>query len=324
MPRVLPSGAPMDRFQEAVSEVARTTAEAQLEIIERSVAQLVRRELAALAAGEPEAERGSSWLGGGRAAARSAGAGEVVGPAAAPGVRFAPVLRTDAQLTAGRVTYFMGTNPDTIWEASMLVGLPIMGRVGTVILSMGFFSSTFMQVFVILMLSKGMVQVPIHKAQKLLLWPIYPLSGGPDGKLKAPMENSGSSLPALPFMCLSSMLLWMFIVARDIRHTLNFVSAVCSLPRGETVLARSSDMHGLVSVSLPRLLLTVFITSMRLSIACTLLVIGSQRLNAARVPTDLLLSAATLGFALDVPRRAWAWGIAVQRLVRSSLNWNRE
>lgn len=309
----------MDRFQEAVSEVARTTAEAQLEIIERSVAQLVRRELAALAAGEPEPERGSSW--GWRSTAAPSGTSEG-GPA--PGVRFAPVIRADTHIPAGRVASFIGSHPDTIWEASMLVGLPIIGHVGTVILTLGFFSSAFMQVFVISMLSKGVVQMPLNKDRQVLLWPSMSLLHLGWNSTGDPSESASVFLPALPLLCILSVLLWVFIVARDVRHTLTFVSAICSLPRGTTQLARASDMHVLVSVSLQRLLLIVFVTSMRLSIACTLLIVGSQRLNAARIPTDLLLSAATLGFALDVPRRAWAWGVAVHRLGQNSLGGHRE
>lgn len=341
----------MDHFQEAVSEVARSTAEAQLKVIENSIAAMVRREIAAVAAGGPlpplRSQGSDSSLSrtsfGRRMAAENFGPFGMPPEAAWPSdelaeVPCAPIIRADALVDCPRVLNNLSP-PDTIWQASMLAGMPIMGSVGTAVLLLSFVSSFCMQAYVALTLSKGFLW-DSSKADRQLADMVNSPSAvyanatvlslvAPSGLEKAGPETPGgaqnvdaiSSRNPGPLLCFLAVVIWMLSVARDLSHTLGFASAMLALPRKATHLTRTADMYALVSVSTGRLVFAMTIASVRLAVALLLLAVGSKRLASARSPLELALTAAALGFALDVPRRAWSWGAAAQRLGRASWNW---
>lgn len=318
----------MDHFQEAVSEVARTTAEAQLKVIENSVAAMVRREIAAVTSGAPlPPKRGEANK-------------KVIeaSPPPQPDERLcAPIIRADALGQAGPRVLNSLAPSDTIWQAFMLAGLPIMGPLGTAALILSFFSSISMQAYVALTLGRGFAwdpktlqgadlvemassplpdhfPVPIFRPEETSLAAVAAAAGS----LTA--EGAGATHPG-PLLISLAVLVWMLNVARDLGHTMCFISAMWSLPRHITQLTRSADMFALVSISRGRLVLAVLVASLRFGVACILLSIGSKRLANTRSLLELAITAAALGFALDVPRRAWAWGAATQRLGRGSWNW---
>lgn len=319
----------MDHFQEAVSEVARTTAEAQLKVIENSVAAMVRREIAAVTSGAPlPPKRGEA----------SKKVTEVTPPPTQPDERLcAPIIRADALGQAGPRVLNSLAPSDTIWQAFMLAGLPIMGPLGTAALILSFVSSICMQAYVALTLGRGFTwdgkslhgteladmassslpehfPVPILRPEETSLAAVAAAAGS----LTA--DGAGATHPG-PVLISLAVLIWMLNVARDLGHTMCFISAMWSLPRHITQLTRSADMFALVSISRGRLVLAVLVASLRFGVACVLLTIGSKRLANTRSLLELAITAAALGFALDVPRRAWAWGAATQRLGRGSWNW---
>jgi hypothetical protein len=222
----------------------------------------------------------------------------------------------------------------------MLAGMPIMGSVGTAVLVLSFVSSFCMQAYVGLTLSKGFLwdssKAERHLAEMVpgtnslyanssVLTLVAP--AGLDKQAAEVATAAGTqNLEAMsrnpgPLLCFLAVVIWMLSVARDLSHTLSFASAMVSLPRKSTHLTRSGDMYALVSVSTGRLVFAMTIASVRLAVALLLLAVGSKRLASARSPLELALTAAALGFALDVPRRAWSWGAAAQRLGRASWNW---
>jgi hypothetical protein len=142
-------------------------------------------------------------------------------------------------------------------------------------------------------------------------WQSWP---GEKGEMN-PLKSPG------PILCTLGVVVWVLNCFRDYGHTLCFVVAMWRLPRGESEMTRSSDMFALVTVSRQRVCWAASIASIRFTVASCLLAIGAKRLAVARSPLELALTAATLGFALDVPRRAWMWGSSIQRLGHASYDW---
>lgn len=330
----------MAGFQEAVSEAARKAGEEQLEAIDTTIAEVVRREIhAALlgsAVGEPLSGVGScSSLGIGTfygpEPPPSAGGVTDLEQKSGPPAPFAPVIHAETlRLPSGRVT--ANYAPDTIWEASLLGGLPVMGPLGSIVLALGFASALGTQAVIVHKFAFEVARsgsfVGRFNLWTLLigLWPEWNDRRSLDARLFQFLTTGVVSPPAAgmgaeSFFRLLAITICMLSVGREMKHTLTFAASICTLPIKTSTVARCGDMYVLTSISLQRLMLAISLAASRLIVASSLLIVGVLRLSKARSYMDLALSSAVLGLALDIPRRAWAWGAAAHRFGRVVCDW---
>lgn len=244
----------LDRYQEMMGRFARTTAEKQLAEAERSIACLVRAEVDAIMSGAP------------------------------------PTEERPATMTWHAGSRFATT--DNIWEASVLVGLPVVGKGETVFLAASLIFSMCIQLLIFVAMSKGFARLP---------------AGG---------STLDTQYDPVRFVCVLAVCVWVLSVIREVRSALTWAVSMWLLPRRPTRTVRSASMHMLVSISTMRLWFVATLVAIRLGITASLMRAGALRLAASRSPTELLLSAAALGFAIDTPRRVRAWGLSAQTHAR--------
>jgi len=329
----------MDRLESAVGELVRSTAEAQLQAAEESVAELVRQEVAALAAGRsgtagsrPSASSTSSASSAPRLSSRLATCSD--GPTAPLG----PTAMAHVQ--------------KTIWEAIILVGLPDLGPVDTVVLVLGFISTLSIQVFICQAIHTGLLwksplivafadhrwDLHAERARELTAAQGAPLednscseaSGGGtcirqgnpagDGRVGSSSVESQEGAAVAAVFCTLAAIGWAVLVGKELWKTHWTTRSMWALPRRSTKILWIGNQLVLGSIGPGRLFLGTVMSLVRLSVAGALFAVSLRQLAIMKSQATQMIIVAVLGFALDVPRRAAAQFIAVQRF-KLNLRW---
>lgn len=295
----------MDRVEAAVGDLVRRTAEAQLQAAEDSVAELVRQEVAALAAVA-------------RLSVLPLGAGGV--PDTWQSGTSRSSSRMDFSPSEGRTGGLEDVHK-TIWEAVVIVGLPELGFVDTVILFFGFVSTLSIQAFICNAVGNGFGWKP-PGARGRQIWrdldtaPLLPVVndacpvGTSDEACLALLNLApGNSHNEDPYnlaalFCMVGVVVWILLVGREMMHIVVWTRSIWALPRRSTRFLWLGNRFMLVSIGHFRLLLVFLLSFVRMGVALSLLAVGLRQLFRLKSPHVLLILVAVLGFALDVPRRA--------------------
>lgn len=327
---------PMDRLEVAVGELVRRTAEARLQAAEDSVAELVRQEVAALSAARLSTSYGSTTAAG-----------------VAGGILAASRVDTCSDLSSAPAgTAAAAHIQKTIWEAVVLVGLPHLGPLDTAILMLGFVSTLSIQLFICNAIGSGLLwkspiigaianerrTLPSLQSRELMPAPgalvgsetctragadqscprKEPSLGDGYTGAAAAGANSAGSLDAA--FCLIAAFCWVLLVGRELWNTHWSTRSMWALPKHSTQILWVGNKLALGSISPARLLFGTGMSLVRLGVAGALFSVGLHQFAAMRSPAMLMVIIAVLGFALDVPRRAAAQFIAVQRF-KLNLRW---
>lgn len=103
------------------------------------------------------------------------------------------------------------------------------------------------------------------------------------------------------YLCNVAVILWACCCALELRTSINFLLAVCSIPRSRmTKMGTDEDGFFFREVSPHRLALGIFIAVVRMTMATLLLFYGSLWLASTSNLETLLLNASALGFVLDI------------------------
>lgn len=288
----------MDRIEAAVGDLVRSTAEAQLQAAEDSVAGLVRQEIAALAAarlgGVNCANFPTPWVNG-RAPA-------------------------------------MDDSQRTIWDAVIIVGLPNVGATDTIIIFLGLVSTISIQTFICNAIGNGFVwkmsarqdfknMFEVAAALRAETCHSVGSSNTCFHSTNTPhdtVQQRAASVDGITlFVCLTAVLCWALLVVRELWHTLQWTRSMWTLPRKPTQVVYSGNRFVLMSIGHMRLLLAIVIGMVRVGIALALLDMGFRHLAKVKSPPIMMILVAVLGFALDVPRRAASQFLAAQSFNRS-------
>lgn len=253
----------MDRLQEAIRELATRCAEVELDAAERSVGQLVRREVAHLL--ELEGARAA------RAAMQGAcNDGLVATPDGGLG---APIAAT-VDIATGRVSNIECARGG-IWEASLLMGLPCTGFGGSVAIAIALILNALVQAFVLIVVHVG-----------------RPLPSNADDAAafssSEPAADAAGVLHVhLPLLKAVAMVAWTLTMACEVRRNLTHGLRIAAIPRHATEVVKTDGMYVLVSIMPLRLWFASFLGALRMGVAATLLIGGARRVSAASSPAEL-------------------------------------
>ncbi|CAK0890037.1 unnamed protein product [Prorocentrum cordatum] len=264
------AAAGMDRFREIVRERAEAAAE-------RSAPELVRLEVAAVAAAAHRAAHRS---------AAAVAASEGAGGAGAPGAKELGESVMWAELVALGSGDPGGSDPETIWEAIMLAGLPTVGAAGTAILVLGLLSSVGMQAAVCHTLGAGL-------ASSAVLPPAAAASAA------APAAAAGSAAGAAAQAAAASVVGAALGTAADVGSAAAAAAAAAAAGGGallEEAGALASEHQRLAAVKVADLTLSDAVLS------SNPVAVAAVALLSTRVATPLLALAAALFWCLAVFR----------------------
>jgi hypothetical protein len=108
------------------------------------------------------------------------------------------------------------------------------------------------------------------------------------------IQNGRGSL-----MCMITILMWLLTVVKELSSTISFYKAICLLPKGNKTVI-SEEGNSIVTISLPRKLLLVLVTSCRFAVVVALGYAGTAWLANTVSVNDLILNAVALEFVLCV------------------------
>jgi len=226
--------------------------------------------------------------------------------------------------------------PETMWDAIVLVGMPVVGTTGTAILVFSLTSCLVFQSFMVSIIRIGVLYDLVVTRN----WQLVAQTQGPSlaemwlgavsviasaiirfvGLLLGVSFEAWATLsPALALWMSQAglkpgdttnnvaVLLWTLFGASELWRALGVAWAFCSLPRRSTRLTKLGDTFVFVSISQNRLVFVLAVAFARVCITVAVLLFGAAHLAGAKDARDAFVSFMALGFILDVPRHFWVW-----------------
>lgn len=124
---------------------------------------------------------------------------------------------------------------------------------------------------------------------------------------------------------MGAIMVWSFIVLREIWSAMQFAFALSALPRGVTHVNKvreRDEYHGhmiLISISSTRYLFMMLVTSVRVAVALALLVFGAKMLAYTAELMEIILNVVALSFVMECDELIFAnfAPLSIKALVRS-------
>jgi len=214
---------------------------------------------------------------------------------------------------------------ESVYESALLIGLPVIGRWGSLLALVGLLMNITMQCLFIWVVQKAFFVKGLPSVEQVRAWRMneghdFVNAGGAGASLVSRVCNGDPSLivgtdkqsllqtlttyshhGAGVTLSMMVLFIWFLYVAEEIEGALNFWLAVRHRPTGRTrLLQTGEDSVILEAVSHTRRRAIGFLTLLRVALASALLFQGAYWLANSMEILDLVLNAAALAFILEL------------------------